>query len=270
MQQHPIPHNVLDIEYKLIGSLTIKQFAYIGTGVGIGGLFLYGFATNPKAMPAWIAFPAFLIFASIGGFMILKIGNQTGDIFLRNFIRAITRPTRRVWKSKNFEEKVDEILAKRQKTYASENVNSVGITQKHISDQPLDEEETKRLEQISKEANSILNPNSNNQSVITITNENLNLFHTDINLDPNKLGSLTFFVVNKEGQPAPNTKIQVLNTQNNENVYNGITNQYGLATTQILPSGKYKISFSNQQNQYPQFIISIENNKIPTIKIKPL
>jgi len=270
MQQHPIPHNVLDIEYKLIGSLTIKQFAYIGTGVGIGGLFLYGFATNPKAMPAWIAFPAFLIFASIGGFMILKIGNQTGDIFLRNFIRAITRPTRRVWKSKNFEEKVDKILAKRQKNYAHKDINSAGITQKHTTDQTLDEEEIKRLEQISKEANTILNPNSDNQQVVTITNENLHLFHTDINLDPNKLGSLTFFVVNKDGQPAPNTKIQVLNTETNEVAYNGITNNYGLATTQILAPGSYTVNFSSQENQYPQFLIKVENNKIPTLKIKPL
>ena len=64
MKQHAIPQNVLDVEFKLFTKFTLKEFAYLAIGVGIGGLFLY--LTVGKQMPAIIGIPAFLIFSAIG------------------------------------------------------------------------------------------------------------------------------------------------------------------------------------------------------------
>ena len=40
MRQHAIPQNILDVEFKIFTKFTLKEFAYLGIGVGIGGVFL--------------------------------------------------------------------------------------------------------------------------------------------------------------------------------------------------------------------------------------
>lgn len=266
MQQHPIPHNVLDVEFKLVGKFTIKEFAYLATGMTIGGLFIYGFVSNPKAMPAWIAFPTFFIFAGISIFMITKIGNQTGDIFLRNFIRAITRPTRRVWQSKNLNKKVADVLQQRKQSYSSKQAHAVGFTPKQRQEQPaLDNEEIQRLNQISQEANSI--NGTNVAQPIYINQENIHLFKANIQVAPNKLGSISFFITDKTGNALANANIIVIN--DNTVVYNGLSNRYGLATTGILKKGNYTVKVSHPNFKYPEFVITVADIKLPIIKIKP-
>ena len=40
MKQHPIPQNVLDVEFKLFTKFTVREFAYIAIGFGFGGIFI--------------------------------------------------------------------------------------------------------------------------------------------------------------------------------------------------------------------------------------
>jgi len=108
MRQHPIPQNVLDIEFKLFGRFTVKEFVYIAIGVTIGGLFLYFWTEG--MLSAVIAWPVFILFAGTGAFLgLVPINDQPADQFISNYITAITNPTQRVWQNEEFKDKLESM-----------------------------------------------------------------------------------------------------------------------------------------------------------------
>ncbi len=108
MKQHPIPQNILDIEFKLFTKFTIREFVYMAVGVGFGGIFLLLY--TKAVLPGVIAIPIFLISSGLGLFLgLVPINDQKADVFLKNYFLAITRPTQRVWKNEQFDEKVNWI-----------------------------------------------------------------------------------------------------------------------------------------------------------------
>ncbi|WKZ30697.1 MAG: PrgI family protein [Candidatus Dojkabacteria bacterium] len=112
MKQHPIPQNILDVEFKLFTKFTVREFIYMAAGIGFGGIFLY-FATRGE-LTYFIAVPIFLISSAIGLFLgLVPINEQKADTFLTNYIAAITRPTRRVWRNEQFDRKVEGIAEQR-------------------------------------------------------------------------------------------------------------------------------------------------------------
>lgn len=112
MKQHPIPQNILDVEFKLFTKFTVREFIYMAAGIGFGGIFLY-FATRGD-LTYYIAIPVFLLSSAIGLFLgLVPLNEQKADVFLTNYIGAITRPTRRVWKNDQFDKKVEGIAQER-------------------------------------------------------------------------------------------------------------------------------------------------------------
>lgn len=93
MEQHPIPKNIMDVEFKLFGNLTIKQFAYVA------GAFVFGAFIYMLQMPGFITFP---ILALIGFLAIaLAFFEVNGQPFARwftNFLLVLITPQRKVWK----------------------------------------------------------------------------------------------------------------------------------------------------------------------------
>ncbi|MDP2874182.1 MAG: PrgI family protein [bacterium] len=92
-QQHPIPQNVMQVEFKLIGNLTIRQFVYAAVGV----VFFYIVITSP--IPSFIRLPvAFL--GLIGGLALafLPLEDRGLDQWTKNFLAAIYSPTQRIWR----------------------------------------------------------------------------------------------------------------------------------------------------------------------------
>lgn len=96
MKQHPIPQNVLDVEFKLFTKFTLKEFGYLAAGILTGSLFLL---LNRQAnLPGIIAWPAFLLLSGLGAFFALvPINDQGADEFVKNYFTAINKPTQRVW-----------------------------------------------------------------------------------------------------------------------------------------------------------------------------
>lgn len=96
MDQHPIPQDVTGFQFKLIGSMTVKQFGYVATGV-IAAVILY-------YLPLKIAL-AFLIkmilipLFGASGFIIafLPIEGRPIDVMVRNFITALFSPNQYVY-----------------------------------------------------------------------------------------------------------------------------------------------------------------------------
>src|SRR5258708_3963548 len=85
MDQHPIPQDVTGFQFKLIGSMTVKQFAYVATGV-ITAVILYylPLKTNLAILIKVVLIPLF----GASGFAIafIPIDGRPVDIMATNFL----------------------------------------------------------------------------------------------------------------------------------------------------------------------------------------
>ena len=92
MRQHPIPQNIMDVEFKLVGDLTLKQFAYAAIGFGLAYL---AFASGLGLFIKW----PLVVFFSLAGlaFAFFPLDDRSLDIWLLNYVTAIYRPQRRLW-----------------------------------------------------------------------------------------------------------------------------------------------------------------------------
>ncbi|MBU0597961.1 PrgI family protein [Patescibacteria group bacterium] len=90
MQQFIIPQ-FLDVEDKIIGPLTVRQFITFLAGAGL--IFIVF-----KLASFWIAaIEGVLLFALTGMFAFLKINGRPFHYFLLNLIQTLRRPTLKLW-----------------------------------------------------------------------------------------------------------------------------------------------------------------------------
>jgi hypothetical protein len=166
MKQHPIPHNILDIEFKLFGKLTLKQAGFIAIGGVSGGLFLILRANG--VVPDILAWPAFLLLSGVGLFLgLVPINEQTADKIIGYYFTAIGKPTRRVWKNEQFKQRLDVIAEEKgllltqgnmDRNNLQQNSNpstdyigsgpSVPATQQFATQSTIDELDSEELEKI--------------------------------------------------------------------------------------------------------------------------
>lgn len=93
MERHSVPQNIMDVEFKLFGALTIKQFAYLAAG------FLVALLLYLTEIPFVLKF--FLIAFSIVMGLVLslvKINGQQSSVWISNFILALFTTQERIWK----------------------------------------------------------------------------------------------------------------------------------------------------------------------------
>jgi hypothetical protein len=92
-KQHPVPQNVMDVEFKLIGELTIRQFSYLLVFT------LLAFGAASAGIPVIFKYPLvpFLVLTGLA-FAFLPFNDITLDKWVANYISAITTPRLRVWK----------------------------------------------------------------------------------------------------------------------------------------------------------------------------
>ncbi len=84
MENHPIPQDVTGFKFKLIGSVTVKQFLYL-LGFGILTTIVFISGLNP-----FIKIPLMLMFASFGvALTFIPIEGRPMDTMIINFVRAI-------------------------------------------------------------------------------------------------------------------------------------------------------------------------------------
>lgn len=92
-EQHPIPQNVLGVEFKLIGGLTIHQFGFLAVFVFIAWI-IYS-----SGLPGFIKTPIAAGVALLGVVLgLVPIQDRSADIWLKNFLLAVSLPTERVWR----------------------------------------------------------------------------------------------------------------------------------------------------------------------------
>lgn len=90
-KQHAVPQNIMDVEFKIIGDLTMRQFAYLLVFGGfayvsyayIGGIFKWPFLIGSILLGLSLAF--------------VPIEDRGADQWVINFIKAVYAPNQRIW-----------------------------------------------------------------------------------------------------------------------------------------------------------------------------
>lgn len=96
MKQHPIPQDITNYKFHLIGSMTLKQFAELAVAVVIAFII---YKTNLVGIIKWP-----LIFITVGlGAMIafVPIEERPLDHWIKTFFKNIYKPTKFFWKKAN-------------------------------------------------------------------------------------------------------------------------------------------------------------------------
>jgi len=93
MQQHPIPQNVTQYQFRLVGDMTLKQFLELALGMGLAYIF---YASNLIFIFKWpLAIASLFLGIALAFF---PIEERPLDVWIINFLRSIYAPTRFVWK----------------------------------------------------------------------------------------------------------------------------------------------------------------------------
>lgn len=88
MENHPIPQDVTGFQFKLIGNMTVKQFAYLATAVVLAWVFFQ----LPVSFLIKFPFCAFLVILGIG-LAFFPVSGRPMDLMIGHFIKALFRPT---------------------------------------------------------------------------------------------------------------------------------------------------------------------------------
>lgn len=99
MKTHIIPHNIMDVEFKLFGFMNVKQFVYVATGAVLSYI-MYNLVAS-GSVPAVIGWPLIVVFAGLGiAFGLVPFRGRMLDQWLLNYVSAISSPTKRAWMKK--------------------------------------------------------------------------------------------------------------------------------------------------------------------------
>lgn len=92
MENHPIPQDITGFQFKLIGDMTVKQFAYIAGGSALA------WVAYILPIPFVVRIPIILLFV-LGGFSLafVPIQGRPMDLMIKNFFKAVFSPTQFIY-----------------------------------------------------------------------------------------------------------------------------------------------------------------------------
>lgn len=117
--EHPVPQNVTSFEFHLVGDMTIRQFLYLASGLGLAYL-VFVILLPPVPL---LALPLMGILALLGiSLAFLPILDRPLDYWILAFFKAIYSPTQAYWQSPFHNQRInpqDPIFINRLQTYLS-------------------------------------------------------------------------------------------------------------------------------------------------------
>jgi hypothetical protein len=92
-RQHPIPQNFMDVEFKIVGDFTVRQFIYL-CATGLPCYFIY-----QAPLQGFLKTIGVLFFGILGIILVfVPIDDRSADVWIVNFFRAVYGDSRRVWR----------------------------------------------------------------------------------------------------------------------------------------------------------------------------
>lgn len=93
IQQHPVPQDISNYKFRLIGDMTIKQFAALGISIVLSVM------TYSAPLPFFFKYPLSFILLLLGvGTAFVPFQGRTLDVWIVAFIKSIYSPTQYIWK----------------------------------------------------------------------------------------------------------------------------------------------------------------------------
>ncbi len=269
MRQHPIPQNVLDVEFKLFTRFTVKEFAYISTGIVIGAIFIFLWTEN--RIPALVAFPSFAMFSGAGLILgLVPIQDQPADKILGNYIKAINRPTLRVWQGEEMKLKLKDrqnagkaSVVEAQKT-GPKAVNLLDVDEKERLDYFEKLMDETGLKSEKKELHT--QQTSTKIQKVVISNSNIDKYLVP-NLNIKLLGTVNLLLLNKQGRPISDATVIVKDSADKPRLATKSGRQGDVLTSKKLEKGEYKIEIMHDQYTFNPITFLIEDDIYPVIKI---
>ena len=264
MRQHAIPQNILDVEFKLFTRFTLKEFAYLAIGLGFGGLMIYLMVGG--TIPAIIGVPIFLLSSAAGIFLgLVPINDQDADVFIKNYVSAITSPTQRVWMNKEMQQERNKPELKPtsegklvQKGFKEKTTTIIGGN--------IQQPTTPRAEDIED-----FTPSATTPDTLIISDENRKNYEFTIQSLDKLPGNINIWLYTGEMTPVPNV-ITYMRGEDGKILYANKTGQSGyFLTNKTWTKGIYNLEFTHPQYKFPkvEIIVTEENRKLP-IKIKTI
>jgi hypothetical protein len=280
MRQHAIPQNILDVEFKLFTKFTLKEFAYLAIGIGVGGIMLYLVASD--IIPALLGIPIFIVSSGLGAFLgLVPINDQDADVFIKNYIAAITNPTQRVWLNEELKEKgakpelkpdeegklIPKDIKTKRKKIIGESLSTSNEAVEVEGDDPRDmlDEELNVDPQLTATL-----PSSTSNSVI-ITDDNISKYQFNIASLDKLPGNINIWLSTKSSKPIPNV-IVYLKSSDGKILYANKTGESGyFLTNKLWEPGTYVLEFQHPTYEFPkvQLEVTEKKEKLP-IKISNL
>ncbi len=278
MKQHPIPQNVLDVEFKLFTKFTLKEFAYLAAGVLGGGVFLL--LNRQIGLPSIIAWPAFLLLSGVGTFLALvPINDQNADEFIKNFFVAINRPTQRVWLNEEMQENrtkpvINADLEEKKKIIGG-NAQIEKKSSQFIEkpgDDILDTQASKDTDVPKEKSTTVNKEEKQNQTTqqkkLIIGPQNISQYQFKIQSVDNFPGNINIWLADINNRGISNIPT-FLKNKDGKVIFANRTGPNGyFLTNQIFPPDIYYLQFEQDNYQIPdvQLILDEDENKDP-IKI---
>lgn len=243
MERHPVPQNIMDVEFKLFGALTIKQFTYAAGGFVVALLVYF------SGLPDVLRWPFIGLALAVGFFLsVVKINGQSSTVFVSNFIISMFEPQERLWKKSAI---VPDILKEDNNSQARRIEEVTGLIKKgkmdSIAPKPLADVEI---------------PESEKQLVVA-EEENLKQIEKHFNFLFEDLPQVATASVN------PQIKIIVKQAENPiinkpQTLAGGVAAQQQLNDT-VYQGSNYAVGFKPMNNQNPR-PLTVSFNKNVNLK----
>lgn len=95
MRQHPIPQDITNYKFHLIGSLTLKQFAEVAVAA------ILAFGLNSTNLIGIVKWPLIILIVILGVMVaFVPIEDRPLDHWIMTFFKNIYKPTKFFWKKK--------------------------------------------------------------------------------------------------------------------------------------------------------------------------
>ncbi|MBI5613580.1 PrgI family protein [Candidatus Gottesmanbacteria bacterium] len=98
MEQHPVPQNITTFQFRLIGDMTIKQFAYLAGGA------IVAYISYKLPLPFFLTWPLAIFSALLGfGLAFVPIEERPMDVWILSFLKNTYNPTLFIWQQRSIE-----------------------------------------------------------------------------------------------------------------------------------------------------------------------
>ena len=298
VQQHPIPQNVTQYQFRLIGDMTLKQFLQLAAG---GILAVIAFSLPIPALFKW---PLVIFFASLGAALaFLPVEGRPLSQWIIAFFKSIYSPTIYTWQkqqpqqqlkdssptpSKSQSQSQSQPKQKTDSQSASPPPSSFQVTQKQTTPKkpktkttkshslktppptpapkptPQEEKhpETPKQPSAPQTTPSSSSPQPSKQGQQTPFSSDLPIPHPSE--EPNTIVGMT---LTPQGKIMEDTLVEIL--KNGSTVRATKSNKLGqFRFVKPLENGTYQITAENPQYTFPTYDLNLEGKILPPLKLQ--